>query len=503
MSAETPTVTSRRTVIAISAALAVAVVLRFLAFSALWLDEAQTVAIARRPLPQLFDALRLDGSPPLFYLLLHGWMSLFGSGDFAVRSLAGVISVATLPLAWLVARRLGADRWLAWATVLLFAANPFAIRYATETRMYSLVVFLWLAAFLALARWWTDGSWWAGGLGALAVAALVLTHYWSLFAVAAVGSGAVIIAVRGDRRGWRLLAALAVGCLGLLPWASSFLFQLRHTGAPWGSPPSVGKTLDAPTDWAGSGPLGSGTLLALVYYALLAIAVAGVASDGGIRLTRSWRRTAVVLVGIAFGTMLVGTAVSGALSSAYAPRYSAVALAPFLLAVAWGLAVLQPPWRTRLLAAVVVIGLVIGAGYPGKTRSQADEVATALSAATPQDTVVFCPDQLGPAVHRLAPDAGHQVVYPTMGSPAMVDWVDYADRNAAADPAAFAHDVVAAASPSGHIWLVYAPDYPTFDDDCTSLVIDLALLRGTPYEVVASKKGAGEKERVVRFPTAR
>jgi hypothetical protein len=90
-----------------------------------------------------------------------------------------------------------------------------------------------------------------------------------------------------------------------------------------------------------------------------------------------------------------------------------------------------------------------------------------------------------------------------MGSPAMVDWVDYADRNAAADPAAFAHDVVAAASPSGHIWLVYAPDYPTFDDDCTSLVIDLALLRGTPYEVVASKKGAGEKERVVRFPTAR
>src|SRR4051812_29266079 len=258
----------RTAVIAVVATLVIAVVLRFLAFSALWLDEAQTVEIAPRSLPDLLDALRHDGSPPLYYLLLHGWMSLFGTGNLAVRALSGVLSVAALPLAWLAARRLGAERWLAGATTLLFAANPFAIRYATETRMYSLVVVLWLLAFLALSRWWADGTWWAGALGAAAVAALVLTHYWALFAVVAVGIGALVTALRGDRRGWRLLAALAVGCLGLLPWASSFLFQLRHTGAPWGSPPSVGKTLDAPTDWAGSGPLGSGTLLALVYYAL-------------------------------------------------------------------------------------------------------------------------------------------------------------------------------------------------------------------------------------------
>ena len=34
------------------------------------------------------ELLRLDGSPPLFYLLLHGWMAVAGTGEAATRSLA-------------------------------------------------------------------------------------------------------------------------------------------------------------------------------------------------------------------------------------------------------------------------------------------------------------------------------------------------------------------------------------------------------------------------------
>jgi mannosyltransferase len=484
---------------AVVAALVAAVVLRFLAFSVLWLDEAQTVEIAHRSLPDLLSALRHDGSPPLYYVLLHAWMSVFGTSDFAVRALSGVFAVISLPLMWLAARRLGASRDVAWICVLLLAANPFSIRYATEARMYSLVVLLWLATYLALARWWDDGPWWTGALGAVGVAASLLTHYWGLFAVAAVGVGAIVVAVRGDRRGWRLLAALAVGCLGLVPWLGSFLFQLRHTGAPWGSPPSVGKTWDAPTDWAGSGPLGTGTLLALVYYALLVVAVIGVWSTDGVVLRRRVRRPAAVMAAIAFGTMLVGTAVTGAEKSAYALRYSAIALAPFLLAVGWGVAQLRPPWRTRIVAGMVVVGLIIGAGYPGKTRSQADLAADALSSAGPNDTVVFCPDQLGPAVHRLVPNAGRQVVYPSMRSPAMVDWVDYEKRLDAADPAKFADDVVARTPSNAAIWLVYANDYATLGNDCNDVLVALSLERGAPQSLVTQQTGAGEKDNVVRF----
>ena len=88
-----------------------------------------------------------------------------------------------------------------------------------------------------------------------------------------------------------------------------------------------------------------------------------------------------------------------------------------------------------------------------------------------------------------------------MGSPAMVDWVDYARRNAAADPQRFAGRLLELAG-SAAIWVVYEPGYPTFGNDCNALVVDLASARGAPRTVLPVQAGAGEKERVVRFDAA-
>src|ERR1700751_1072067 len=45
-----------------------------------WEDEAITTGIASHSLSAIPGILRHDGSPPLFYMLLHVWMSVFGSG---------------------------------------------------------------------------------------------------------------------------------------------------------------------------------------------------------------------------------------------------------------------------------------------------------------------------------------------------------------------------------------------------------------------------------------
>jgi mannosyltransferase len=47
--------------------------------SGYWIDEAITVGIASHGAGENPGLLRLDGSPPLFYLLLHGWMAVAGS----------------------------------------------------------------------------------------------------------------------------------------------------------------------------------------------------------------------------------------------------------------------------------------------------------------------------------------------------------------------------------------------------------------------------------------
>ena len=102
--------------VVVGAVVVAGVVLRFVQRSPLWLDEALSVNIARLPLGDLLEALRHDGHPPLYYLLLHGWMEVVGEGDVAVRALSGVFAVATLPLAWIAGRRLAgrpapAGRW--------------------------------------------------------------------------------------------------------------------------------------------------------------------------------------------------------------------------------------------------------------------------------------------------------------------------------------------------------------------------------------------------------
>src|SRR3954467_8532121 len=77
---------------------AAGIVLRFVTRSDLWLDEALSVNIARLPFSRPAEALKHDGAPPLYYLLLHLWTDVFGTSDLAVRSLSGVISLPLGPL---------------------------------------------------------------------------------------------------------------------------------------------------------------------------------------------------------------------------------------------------------------------------------------------------------------------------------------------------------------------------------------------------------------------
>jgi mannosyltransferase len=463
----------------------------------MWLDEAQTVFIASRSIPDLFTALRHDGSPPLYYLILHVWMAVFGRSNFSARALSGVFSVAALPLMAVAARRFGLTGRSSWPAVLVLATCPFAVRYATEARMYSLLFLLVLLALLAYERVWSVGGAWPVVGASLVTGALVLTHYWSLFLVATAFVAAAYFAWRGVRPARRVLLPMVIGCLFFVPWLPSFAYQSAHTAAPWGGPPGIDTPVLALSGWAGSGF--TAPLLAAAYYALVVLAVAGAAAaTGGVTIGRPLRRTPLLLLGLGIGTLLLGTVASEVVSSAYSSRYSVVALAPLLLVVAIGIGALPQRFRIVAVAIVCALGLFSSALIPFQLRSQSAQVATALAAAGPQDLVVLCPDQLGPAVHRTAPDAGRQVVYPTFGSPAMVDWVDYAKRNSAADPVAFAHRALALAG--GHtIWLVFAQGYRTLAGACTSLYTSFAIARGRPTIAVKVDSSSFETDSVAEF----
>lgn len=144
-----PTDLSRTAVVTLAAVVIAGLGFRLFSRSSLWLDEALSVNLASVPLAELGQRLREDGAPPLYYLLLHGWIRLFGSGDVAVRLLSALFSAAALPLYFVAGRRRG-GRVVGVGALVIAATSPFAIRYATEARMYSLVALLVVAGWLAL-----------------------------------------------------------------------------------------------------------------------------------------------------------------------------------------------------------------------------------------------------------------------------------------------------------------------------------------------------------------
>jgi mannosyltransferase len=114
--------------------------LRFvhLTYHSFWFDEVMSTFWAARPAGEIWRVgmtLVLDKHPPLYYLLLHGWTSLLGGSDFAVRSLGATIGALAVLPTYGIGRRLGGSRAGAFAALLL-ALNPFLVWYSQEARMF-------------------------------------------------------------------------------------------------------------------------------------------------------------------------------------------------------------------------------------------------------------------------------------------------------------------------------------------------------------------------------
>ena len=464
--------------------LATFIVLRFWTTSDLWLDEAQTFTIAHLPLTRIPGALREDGSPPLYYFLLHFWMGAFGTSNLAVRSLSGVMGVATLPLSWRMGRALG-GRPAAWGALVMVATSPFAVRYSTENRMYMLMILLSLIGFLALRASLARPT--APRLAGVALVSglLLLTHYWDLYLVAAVAGAVLWRAFRSGpgptRRASALsLVALVGGFVLFVPWIPSFAYQLGHTGTPWA--PRADFT-DLGIVLGDFGGLGSrlGDLLGTLYAVLMVLGLFGAASGRwDIHLDLRVRPAARVLGWVALVTLVLAIGASELGNSAYSLRYTAADFVPVVGLVALGVAAIgHPAFRVGAVLGIVVLG-VLGS-YPNITtnRTQAGEVAATLARqAHAGDVVAYCPDQLGPAVDRLLPAGRYQqVAYPRRGNPDRVDWVDYARVNESSHPLPFARSLVAQAGPGHAVWLVWSPDYATFQGKCNGLLNDLGALR--------------------------
>ena len=189
----------------------------------------------------LTDGLQREPTPPTYFIMLRGWMALFGDSEAALRSLSVVAYAAAVPAVYRLARAFGPapDAVLA---AFLFALSPFGLHFAQEVRTYTLMLLpvtlvLWgCAAFLDGRRMRM-----AGWLYVPSATVCLYLHATMVFFVAAAALTVAGFTMLQRRDGWQrtLLRWLALNVATAL-LASPYLVNLvgasQGGGLDWISP---------------------------------------------------------------------------------------------------------------------------------------------------------------------------------------------------------------------------------------------------------------------------
>jgi mannosyltransferase len=112
----------------------------------LWFDELVSAAQAKMDLPNLLSSLKADFHPPVYFVLLHYWVKIFGMSEIGLRSMSFVFGCLTIPMAYIVGKELF-NPLTGLLSALLISLSRFHIYFSQETRSYSLTGFLTLISF--------------------------------------------------------------------------------------------------------------------------------------------------------------------------------------------------------------------------------------------------------------------------------------------------------------------------------------------------------------------
>ncbi len=408
----------------------------------LFIDEVYSWEASRGSLGDLANALQYNEvTPPLYYLILHGWMQLAGDSELMLRLPSVAAGIALVgALYWLGS--LVAGRHAGLITAALAAVSPLVLLYAQQVRAYVFVMLALTITVAAVLQATRDRSARWLLVAAAGAAAAVFLHYTASLVLAPL---AVWFWLQPNiELRWRagLCAAVALPLAAVIPlaleqasqghhdefahtYASLTMFNaLRIAGSPFDGRATGGLMLAREL----------GAVVVVEVLALLALA-------DRFRPIRARR-----LIVACAATPLVAVLLASALGQPIAlTRYTAVAV-PFVLVAIAAVAVrLQRPLAALLLAAALAAS---GIGLHAAQRDDGQNPDTRA------------------AIARIADDwrAGDTVVsVGLLGFDGALSY--YGDKLLDADvqgypsldKAARAPRVVASAVDGGRVWIVSDP----------------------------------------------
>jgi mannosyltransferase len=373
-------------VLSIIAAVAAALRFHLLATKSFWFDEGVSVAIARLDWYNFARILwRREANMSLYYFFLRLWLH-FGGSEFFIRSLSVVFAVASIPVIYLLGRRLFDSRVGLFAAALL-ATNAYHVQYSQDARSYTLMVLLCSVSSFYFLEELREPSRFNRAAYILASVLAVYAQFFSLLLLVAQWLSLSMLdrgqIPRQTKNDWRWIVLLVAPVVVFV--ATTGTGPLR-----WVQRPGLKDFWVFASHLSGNG----GALLLLGCAAACFAAVAPVWRSCRIRRApwESWRFR-FLLCWLLFPPVF--TLALSLVKPLFVARYFIFCLPALLLLVACGLTRLRPNW---LIAAALSLMLVLSlqgiAGYYGRDIDiQRDDWRDAtkylLSHAGPEDALLF------------------------------------------------------------------------------------------------------------------
>ncbi|MGB1249790.1 MAG: glycosyltransferase family 39 protein [Candidatus Promineifilaceae bacterium] len=383
-----------------------------------WFDEGYTAWLARADIRTiLLDLSAHDTSPPLHYIVLHGWRQLVGESAFALRYLSVIAGFLTIALVYQIGKSVARNASLAQPhamlglfSALILAVNRFHISWSQEIRNYALGSFVATLAVWGALRTWRRGKWPDMLIYVFAMAAALFSNYLGAFVLLSINIAWLWEwAKRPDR--WREFwrwSLMQVAVLALfLPWLAYAIGRMQT----WDADSRVDLATFAKVTWATLN-IGIPANFEQFYpytvplFVLFALGLALIIWQG----RQNWRvgrNLTLTLVGLLIpGTLIFLLTLPGRdflYTPPVAPRYFMFFVAIYCVGLAWGLLSLTTlvQAQSQPVATVALAGFILWIASAGlqpyyRTRDVQDRyqslTATIHAHERPNDTVVLFPD---------------------------------------------------------------------------------------------------------------
>ncbi|HTW11221.1 MAG TPA: glycosyltransferase family 39 protein [Solirubrobacteraceae bacterium] len=394
-----------------------------------WMDEAITVGISSHSLSSIPGILRMDGSPPLFYMLLHFWMQLVGNGQAATHWLSEIFGLLLIPVGYWGGRTI-AGRKAALVCAFLLGFNGFLDYYSVETRMYELMALLGLLATIGFINAFVYRRRAYLPLFTIAQALMFYTHAWAIYFGA--GSFLTLVALvylsepaaRKSLARDALMAYIAAVVL-FLPWIPNFIFQAIHTAAPWDNPPRFGVVIQVI-----EGVLG-GASIGVVMIVSAGIGYSGLVTKRG-RMTIE-ARVALVLLMIPVLTLILAWCGSQ-ITPNWVVRYFAPIVPALLMLLGIGIS------RAGLIGTLAILFvfffMIRPSAFMPQYKSDMQDIGGEMKPLMHQGDLVIVaqPEQVPLAYYYLPAGLRFSSTIGPVSSPTYMDWVNALPRLKASNP---------------------------------------------------------------------